>query len=61
MSMLADVSQVEPVMNNSMLLILFVCIFDTPHIVPILHNSLLVIQRRNMYKLDNFLATSLCS
>jgi hypothetical protein len=37
-SMLADVSQVEPVSNNSMLLILFVCIFDkTVHIVPYFH------------------------
>jgi hypothetical protein len=37
MSMLADVSQVEPASNNSMLLTLFVCIFDTPHIVLFLH------------------------
>jgi hypothetical protein len=36
--MLADVSQVEPASNNSMLLILFVCIFDkTVQIVPFLH------------------------
>jgi hypothetical protein len=30
--MLADVSRVEPTRNNSMLLILFLCIFDTPYI-----------------------------
>jgi hypothetical protein len=37
-SILADVSQVEPASNNSMLLILFVCIFDKiVHIVPFLH------------------------
>jgi hypothetical protein len=36
--MLADVSQVEPASNNSMLLKLFVCIFDkTVHIVPFFH------------------------
>jgi hypothetical protein len=38
MSMLADVIQVEPTSNNSMLLILFVCIFDkTVHIVLFLY------------------------
>jgi hypothetical protein len=37
-SMLADVFQVELASNNSMLLILFVCIFDkTVHIVPFFH------------------------
>jgi hypothetical protein len=57
--MLADVSQVEPASNNNMLLILFVCIFDTPHIVLFLHGFFAsYIQRRNMYKVDNFLVTS---
>jgi esterase/lipase superfamily enzyme len=37
MSMLAVVSQVEPASNNSMLLTLFVCIFDAPHIVLFIH------------------------
>jgi hypothetical protein len=56
--MLADVSQVKPASNNSMISILFVCIIHTPHIILTLMDSFLAIQTRNMYIVDNFLVTS---